>query len=196
MNYADADEPTRAAIIQRVIDRQEITDVLMRYIRGVDRIDIETLAKCYWEDALEDHGIYVGSISEFLEFIPKWERDQDTTHVMGTIIIDFDSPTVARTETYIRSFYNMPNGAHEMPRSDLPEGGRQELEVGGRYLDRFEKRGSEWRIAHRTLVIDWNRLTPASSCWDTPMYRKVKHRGLKHPIDPLYTLLLNKRSKA
>ena len=70
MNYADADEPTKAAIIQRVIDRQEITDVLMRYSRGVDRIDIETLAKCYWEDALEDHGIYVGSIKEFLEFIP------------------------------------------------------------------------------------------------------------------------------
>ena len=105
-----------------------------------------------WEDALEDHGIYVGSIKEFLEFIPQWERDQDTTHVMGTIIIDFDSPSVARTETYIRSFYNMPNGAHEMPRFELPEGGRQELEVGGRYLDRFEKRGSEWRIAHRLTI--------------------------------------------
>ena len=32
---------------------------------------------------------------------------------MGTIIIDFDSPIVARTETYIRSFYNMPNGAQK-----------------------------------------------------------------------------------
>jgi hypothetical protein len=193
VDYINSDQKTKDEIIQRMLDRQEITDILMRYSRGVDRIDIETLASCYWPDAMEDHGIYVGSIADFLKFIPTWENNQDTTHVMGTIIIDFDSPTVARTETYVRSFYNMPNGEHEMPRSDLPEGGRQELEVGGRYLDRFEKRGPEWRIAHRTLAVDWNRLTPASSVWDTPMYRKVKHRGLKYPQDPLYQILLKDR---
>lgn len=190
VDYANSDQKTKDEIIQRIIDRQEITDVLMRYSRGVDRIDIETLAACYWPDAYEDHGVYTGPVSKFLEFIPDWEGDQDTTHVIGTIIIDFESPTVAKTEAYVRSFYNMPNGSHEMPLSDLPEGGRQELDVGGRYLDRFEKRQGEWKIAHRTLVIDWNRLTPASSAWDTPMYQKVKHRGLKYPKDPLYTILL------
>jgi hypothetical protein len=193
VDYINSDQKTKDEIIQRMLDRQEITDVLMRYSRGVDRIDIETLASCYWPDAMEDHGIYVGSIADFLKFIPTWESNQDTTHVMGTIIIDFDSPILARTETYIRSFYNMPNGAHEMPLSELPEGGRQELEVGGRYLDRFEKRGQEWRIAHRTLTVDWNRLTPAASVWDSPMYQKVKHRGLKYPHDPLYQILLKDR---
>jgi hypothetical protein len=27
--------------------------------------------------------------------------------------------------------------------------------IGGRYLDRIEKRGGEWRIAKRTMLYDW-----------------------------------------
>jgi hypothetical protein len=27
--------------------------------------------------------------------------------------------------------------------------------IGGRYLDRMEKRGGEWRIAQRTMLYDW-----------------------------------------
>jgi len=27
--------------------------------------------------------------------------------------------------------------------------------IGGRYLDRLEKRGGDWRIAQRTMLYDW-----------------------------------------
>ena len=27
--------------------------------------------------------------------------------------------------------------------------------IGGRYLDRLEMRGGEWRIAQRTMLYDW-----------------------------------------
>lgn len=30
----------------------------------------------------------------------------------------------------------------------------------GRYLDRFERRQDEWRIAHRKVVVDWFRDYP------------------------------------
>ena len=35
--------------------------------------------------------------------------------------------------------------------------------VGGRYIDRFEKRAGKWKITHRTGMTDWTRLEPPSS---------------------------------
>ena len=29
---------------------------------------------------------------------------------------------------------------------------------GGRYVDRFERRDGEWRIAHRNLVHEWDKV--------------------------------------
>ena len=31
--------------------------------------------------------------------------------------------------------------------------------LGGRYVDRFEKRNEEWRIARRSVIGDWFRST-------------------------------------
>ena len=33
--------------------------------------------------------------------------------------------------------------------------------VGGRYLDRFEQRGDEWRILTRVVTMDWNEHRPS-----------------------------------
>ena len=37
--------------------------------------------------------------------------------------------------------------------------------VGGRYLDRFERRGDVWAIADRQVVIDWSRAQLAGETW-------------------------------
>jgi hypothetical protein len=37
--------------------------------------------------------------------------------------------------------------------------------IGGRYLDRLEKRGGEWRIAGRTMLYDWFRDFGVSVDW-------------------------------
>jgi hypothetical protein len=37
--------------------------------------------------------------------------------------------------------------------------------IGGRYLDRLEKRDSEWRIAHRQMLYDWLRDFGVSVDW-------------------------------
>ncbi len=29
---------------------------------------------------------------------------------------------------------------------------------GGRYVDRFERRDGEWKIAHRTVVHEWDKV--------------------------------------
>ena len=40
------------------------------------------------------------------------------------------------------------------------------MTIGLRYLDRFERRDSEWKIAHRVLGWDWNRIDVAVQTTD------------------------------
>ena len=40
-----------------------------------------------------------------------------------------------------------------------------DIVVGGRYLDAFEKRGDDWRIASRMMLYDWYQDWGASVDW-------------------------------
>jgi len=52
-----ASVPERDPEIQALLDKQTITEVLTRYLRSVDRGDVETLRECYLPGAVEDHGV-------------------------------------------------------------------------------------------------------------------------------------------
>jgi hypothetical protein len=39
------------------------------------------------------------------------------------------------------------------------------MTLGGRFLDRMEKRGDEWRIIRRDAAIDWLTETPETGDW-------------------------------
>ena len=67
--------------------------------------------------------------------------------------------------------------------------GKMEMVVGGRYLDRLERRGGEWRIAWRTYVMDWNRNVPSTCRWDEGIYARLRNRGARFPDDPLQAFL-------
>ena len=59
-----------AAIAREMKDRQEIYDCIMRYCRGIDRLDRETLLSAYHPDAIDDHGsTYVGGIEGFADAV-------------------------------------------------------------------------------------------------------------------------------
>ena len=42
--------------LQALLDKQEIAELLTRYLRSVDRGDVDTLRACYLPGATEDHG--------------------------------------------------------------------------------------------------------------------------------------------
>ena len=57
-----------------------------------------------------------------------------------------------------------------------PEGG-SELLLGGRYLDRFERRSKVWKIAYRKMINDWCRAQPVAQDWfheNPTAYRGVR----------------------
>jgi hypothetical protein len=54
--------------VTELADRQAIRDVLMAYSRGIDRLDRKLLISLYHEDAIDDHGVFVGTREEFADW--------------------------------------------------------------------------------------------------------------------------------
>ena len=70
-----------AAKLRELIDRHEIWQVLLRYGRGLDRVDNELARSCYWDDAIEDHGNFVGAPDDFIAWADQVTlRFKSTTH--------------------------------------------------------------------------------------------------------------------
>ncbi len=136
--------------LQKVIDKQEIGDVIQRYCRTLDWLDAEGQASCYWPDAAVNYGFFTGSAAEFLPVVMETERSLARRwHMLSNPLIRFHSPTSASSECY-----------------GIFGGGRLQDDgsiagdmIGGRYLDEWEKRngegGAQWRISARTYIVDW-----------------------------------------
>jgi ketosteroid isomerase-like protein len=131
------------AAVRELQDRQAINDCLMTYSRAVDRLDRELLLSVYHEDAVDDHGMFVGTREEFADWaLPMHEAAQmSTQHCILNYTVELDGD-VAHVESYWMFI-------------GLNRRGRPLSVCGGRYLDRFEKRDGRWAIAARICVRDW-----------------------------------------
>jgi hypothetical protein len=169
---------TVSQIKNELADREAIRDCLSRYSRGVDRCDAEMLRSAYWEDAEDDHTLFKGKREDLIAWvIPLLKSMDQSMHMITNILIRLHGDT-ADVESY---FY----GYHRMLHTGAPLDGVQ----GGRYLDRFEKRNDEWRIAERKVTVDWFRDYPDSGDWARgPLGQKIDFGG-RHPTDDSYKLL-------
>lgn len=163
----------REAAIDRLLDRMAIHDVLTRYSRAIDRCDIDLLKSVYWPEATDDHGVFNGDAHAFAEFIiPLLATNHSTMHALCNMYVELGEGE-ARSETYVIAYHDVDADA-----------GREDLIIGGRYLDRLEKRGGEWRIIRRQFVMDWNQNLPATARWDIEPFIQLKVRGARTPNDP------------
>ncbi|MFO0449299.1 MAG: nuclear transport factor 2 family protein [Pseudomonadota bacterium] len=182
--------------LREVIDRQKIYDVLTRYCRALDRCDVELMKTVYWEDGFDDHGVFEGNAQEFAEFIvreiQRWF--EVTMHSISNVHMELDGD-VAHTESYLIAYHRVKGDAQKL--ADVfgstylrrfADGDRipHDFVFGGRYVDRLEKRGGVWRIAKRTVVMDWNLNQPTSSLWDEGMFAVLKTYGTRDRSDPVY----------
>jgi hypothetical protein len=135
------DATTEARLLE-MLDRQDIMDVLVRYCRGMDRFDKELLLSCYHPDAIDDHGAFVGTPEEFFDYHHGWHAKYNTGHHHSISNTTFElKGNTAHTETYW--LFESMNADASMSLS------------GGRYLDRFEKRNGQWKIAARACIVEW-----------------------------------------
>ena len=188
--------------IQQLLDRQEINDLLISYCRAVDRLDIGLFRSIFWED-----GGYSSGTGNFISAGAKDFAEQMlndilkstyaiTQHCVSNLRFEFESPTVASTEIYLRAFHRTyPTrasleaaiGAVRSKEMGVTDGQEFDVHFGGRYLDKLEKRNGVWKIKDRRLVVDWTSTASASE-WgkDILLYTAIGWIGDRCPADPSY----------
>lgn len=165
--------------LQELLDREAIRDCIYRCCRGIDRIDEMALRSAYWPDAVCRHGAQRSTGAEFVDAaLVALRAGGRTSHMIGNILIELRAETAA-VESYFRTILG-GRDAQGMP---------QETLLAGRYVDRFERRDAEWRIAARTVVYDWIRQATLPTEIDSDVFGSRQPSGARKPADPLYELL-------
>jgi hypothetical protein len=126
-----------------------IRRVIGSYARGIDRLDFDLVRSCYWPEGTDDHGGYTGGVDGFIDYVTvALTRFERTNHFLGNCLIDVDpGRTIARAETYCVAYHRLVD----------TNGRARDMTAGLRYVDRFERRAGEWRIARRVVAYDWRR---------------------------------------
>ena len=166
------------AWLDRLNSRAEITEVVLRYVRAIDRCDEALLRSCFHADARHRHGTFDGASADFCGHAMAVCRAVEATHhQLGPVSIELVGET-AFVETYFTSHHRF--GA--VP----PPGGQphEDRFMGGRYVDRFERRQGVWKIAERQGINEWLRYEPAS---DRGFWSGLAgQRGRRDRDDPVY----------
>jgi hypothetical protein len=129
--------------VNDLIDMEMIRQALAAYARGIDRQDYDLVLSAYWPDGWDAHGLVEGVPAAFADFVQKVWPKLRMQHLMGQSYIELDG-RFANVETYFV--------AHQ---HSVESGG--EYVLGGRYIDRFEKRENLWKVLRRNVVYDWRK---------------------------------------
>jgi hypothetical protein len=157
-------------------DRQQIHDVYLRFMRGFDRNDVPLMRSAFWPDVQINYGSDSHTLDEFVAGRLKQhiERLSAWGHLLTNESVDIDGD-VAHVEIYITAFFMWKDekmfsfGSADAPPNGLRPSMVAEKDekmsadgkagasphsltpsiVGGRYIDRLDRRNGEWRIAVR-----------------------------------------------
>jgi len=141
------------SLLQEMLDEFALRRLVHTYCRAVDRGDFATLRELYHHDARDAHGkVSTGSVDEFLKTLEASRRHiRSMQHNVTTVnfVVDGD---LAEGEIYTIATHTFGAGDRDV-----------DVIIGGRYLDKYEKRDDIWRIIERTIVTDWAHVHDPSS---------------------------------
>ncbi len=159
-----------------LIARHGILNTLANHSRGVDRADANLLGSAYHADATVNYGFFSGPAATLVEILAGAQKSTPPTlHRTSNCWIRVDGPR-ATSESYVIAY--------------VEEEGLQRF-VLGRYLDRHECRDGDWRLTHRTYVLDGNVNRPGSATRGDPptSFDHFMPAGAKGAADPGRALL-------
>ena len=171
-----AQDPSQAALIDDILSKQALHELLMAYCRGVDRTDADLLRSTFHPDAEVITGVFNGAAMEFVDFIVALVRDQ-LKYVFHSVANEWFE---IRGDDALGESY-----AIALSSVDGPDGPIDVL-TGGRYVDRFARRDGVWKIASRSFVCDWTISHPSSVQMDDGMYAALSLHGKNSMDDPVY----------
>lgn len=138
----EMDEQLEKRLIE-LLDRQAIWDVVLRYARGIDRLDRDLVRSCYWDDAIDDHHSYVGSPDYFIDvtFADARAKSIRQHHGLSNHVCE-----IVGDDAHCETYYTFIGHNIEPPH----------LLSIGRYIDHLQRRDGVWKYANRVTVIEKN----------------------------------------
>jgi hypothetical protein len=145
----------------------DVTRLLVRYARGVDRRDWDLVRSTFHDDASDDHGAVSGSPEEFIGFMQVAQEYMTvSTHPISNIeLVEIDRPA----RRVLVESYCVGRQVFDGPPSKMPAlfdtdplvgyTGPRMCTVGNRYVDVVSDK-ADLRIASRLVVFDWVDVRP------------------------------------
>jgi 3-phenylpropionate/cinnamic acid dioxygenase small subunit len=131
-------------LLQQLIDRQEISDVLVEYCCALDGMDLPRLSELFTKDCVVDYGPDErlrsngsDALEISLERMWRWSR---TSHHLSNVKIRFDGDDDAHVRSYVHAWHERADGSTAT--------------IFGQYHDIFVRENSRWRIAERRMVMN------------------------------------------
>jgi hypothetical protein len=164
------------ALLQEMLDEFQLRKLVHGYCRAVDRGDIAHLRGLYHHDAQDDHGTFsTGSAEQFISVLAAARPYVRSMQHNVTTVNFAISGDVAEGEIYTISTHTFTAGDRDV-----------DVIVGGRYLDKYEKRDGSWKITERKIVTDWAHVNdPSSVDLSHPITRDTP-KGAPDANDPSY----------
>ncbi|GHF66993.1 nuclear transport factor 2 family protein [Seohaeicola zhoushanensis] len=165
------------ATLQRLLDREAVHEVLYTYCRGADRCDPDIIRSAYHADSYDDHGYWKGNGHDFADFLAdRLQRANSRTmhSVTNTIMTLEGDLALCESHVLVTLVRRSPPDVVDL--------------MGARYLDRIERRDGLWKIAERTVVLEW-RKTETWSDAPPPIPLSDFRQGERGLGDPLYRFL-------
>lgn len=154
-------------------DRQAITDLIYRYCRSVDRLDVPLGHSVWHEDAMADYGggYYQGPGRGVIDRICSDHAGLIAhSHQVANILIALDGDR-AGSESYCTATLRMMRGETLM-----------QMGVWARYVDRWSYRDGRWGIDHRIAIRDFDEIREVRAMSDDGV-------GRRDAGDPSYAAL-------
>lgn len=163
-------------------DMDDIRDIIAAYAHAVDRRRWDMMQSLFHVDATFGFGPVQGGWRDFVDQAKVIINSCVATHhQLGQVLIADGGTDVAHAETYMTAMHIVPP---DYPFQEVfpPRSEDYSAIIAGRYVDRFERRNGQWRIAHRTGIYDWReyRAIGDANLSDVP----AKARGAHGDSDP------------
>ena len=174
--------------------REAVRDAIAAYAHAIDRRRWDMMERLFHPDATFGFGPVEGGWRDFVDQARAIiDPCVATHHQLGQVLLAAEGDDTVHAETYMTAMHTIPAG---YPMTDVFPDRDEEYSavIAGRYVDRFERRGGEWRIAHRTGIYDWReyRDVGEASLGSVP----DEARGQHDDRDPSTPVLLRWRGLA
>ena|SRR5450756_1680780 len=163
--------------LREIADRQEITDLIYRYCRSVDRLDVLLGHSIWHKDAIADYGetFYKGDGRGVIDLIcANHRKTLCHSHQVSNILIDLDGDR-AGSESYVTATLRVRRGGRMM-----------QMTVWSRYIDSWSRRDGRWGLDKRSAIRDFDEVREVTAMADHDVGRRDR-------TDPSYVVLRDRK---